>query len=261
MIGVALGIELAVRGPGAQLGAVAAIDSIVVLLVAMFFGGWSTSRLAVGESKLEAVLYGQILWGVLFMGMFWVMASGMRSGSGALSGAASGVYASDEGRVDDDWVARDLKRAGVDDATVDKYRGYYERIRNNPAGVRAGRDHRRPHILRKPSHRDEPMIPGRRLDPTGRSGRHAVERLTEGGLNDGTIRPAIDPARGLAALLACAHAVRRPAASLGPARGGRRPGPGPGAAESRGPGHRGGDPRHPASADDPRGAAAAGPVA
>src|SRR5262249_38215860 len=61
MVGVALGIELAVRGTGDQFGAGAAIYSIVVLLLAMFFGGWATSRLAVGESKLEAVLYGLIL--------------------------------------------------------------------------------------------------------------------------------------------------------------------------------------------------------
>ena len=39
----------------------------------MFFGGWATSRLAVGESKLEAVLYGLILWGVLFLGLVWLL--------------------------------------------------------------------------------------------------------------------------------------------------------------------------------------------
>ena len=99
----------------------------------MFFGGWATSRLAVGESKLEAVLYGLILWGVLFMGMVWLLATGMRTGFGALFGTASGVYSTDEGRIDSDRVARDLKRAGVDEATVDKYRGYYERVRNSPA--------------------------------------------------------------------------------------------------------------------------------
>jgi hypothetical protein len=133
MVGVALGIELAVRGASDQVGVGAAIYSIVVLLLAMFFGGWATSRLAVGESKLEAVLYGMILWGVLFMGMVWLLAAGMRTGFGALFGTASGVYSTEEGRVDYDRVARDLKRAGVDDATVDKYRSYYDRIRNSPA--------------------------------------------------------------------------------------------------------------------------------
>jgi hypothetical protein len=141
MVGVALGIELAVRGTGADLGAGTAIYAIVVLLLAMFFGGWATSRLAVGESKLEAVLYGLILWGVLFMGMIWLLSSGMRTGFGALFGTASGVYSTEEGRIDHDRVARDLKRAGVDESTVDKYRGYYERVRDNPpAAADVGRE-------------------------------------------------------------------------------------------------------------------------
>src|SRR4051794_11079445 len=136
MLGVALGLEIALRGSGADLGAGAAIYSIVVLLLAMFFGGWATSRLAVGESKTEAVLYGLILWGVLFLGMVWLLGAGLRTGFGAMVGAASGVYAADEeGRVDVDRVTRDLKRAGVDEATVDKYRRLYERVRDDPAAA------------------------------------------------------------------------------------------------------------------------------
>jgi hypothetical protein len=132
MLGVALGLEMALRGSGADLGAGAAIYSILVLLLAMFFGGWATSRLAVGESKLEAVLYGLILWGVLFLLLLWLLASGMRTGFGALFGAASGAYATEEGRIDFNRVARDLKQAGVDEATVNKYLGYYERVRDKP---------------------------------------------------------------------------------------------------------------------------------
>jgi hypothetical protein len=135
LLGVALGIEVAVRGSTAGLGSGTAIYSILTLLLAMFFGGWATSRLAVGESKLEAVLYGLILWGVLFAGLIWLLASGIRTGFGGLVGLASGVYATEEGRIDVDRVARDLKQAGVDEATVTKYRGYYERIRENPGAV------------------------------------------------------------------------------------------------------------------------------
>ncbi len=141
MVGVALGIELAVRGTGAGLEAGAAIYAIIVLLLSMFFGGWATSRLAVGESKLEAVLYGLILWGVLFLGMVWLLGSGMRTGFGALFGTASGVYTTDDGRIDYDRVARDLKDAGVDQATVDKYRSYYDRVRGKPtAAADVGRE-------------------------------------------------------------------------------------------------------------------------
>src|SRR4029079_5299567 len=111
--------EVAVRGTDSRFGAGTAIYSIVVLLLAMFFGGWATSRLAVGESKTEAVLYGLILWGVLFLGMVWLLGAGLRTGFGAMVGAASGVYTTDEGGVDIERVVRDLKRAGADDATVE----------------------------------------------------------------------------------------------------------------------------------------------
>ncbi len=136
LLGVALGVEVAVRGGDDRLGVGAALYAIVVLLLAMFFGGWATSRLAVGESKSEAVLYGLILWGVLFLGMVWLLGAGLRNGFGAMVGAASGVYSADDGGgIDVDRVTRDLKRAGADDATVDKYRRLYDRVRNDPAAA------------------------------------------------------------------------------------------------------------------------------
>jgi len=137
VLGVALGIEAAVRGAGDELGAGTAIYTIVSLLLAMFFGGWTTSRMAVGENRTEAVLYGLILWGVLFLGMIWLLSAGIRTGFGAVVGAASGVYTTDEGRVDVDRVAEDMKRAGADQATVDKYRSYYERVKNDPTAAGA----------------------------------------------------------------------------------------------------------------------------
>lgn len=98
LLGVAIGLEVAVRRE-VSLGAGAAIYSIVALLLAMFLGGWAASRLAVGESKLEAVLYGVILWGVLFAGLFWMVGAGVRIGFGAMMGLASGAVtvATDQG--------------------------------------------------------------------------------------------------------------------------------------------------------------------
>jgi hypothetical protein len=97
LVGIAIGLELAVRRNSVDLGVGAAIWSIASLLLAMFFGGWATSRLAVGESKLEAVLYGVILWGVLFVGMFWLIGQGVRVGFGLMMGVASGaVVVTDE---------------------------------------------------------------------------------------------------------------------------------------------------------------------
>ena len=77
LLGLAIGLEVASRRPAdRELGIGTAIYAVFTLLLSMFLGGWSTSRLAVGETKLEAVLYGVILWGVLFLGMFWLIGAG-----------------------------------------------------------------------------------------------------------------------------------------------------------------------------------------
>jgi hypothetical protein len=161
MLGVALGIEVAVRGTDQYLGAGAAIYSILTLLIAMFFGGWSTSRLAVGESKLEAVRYGLILWGVLFMGMVWLLSAGIRTGFGAMIGLSSGAYevvreddpasaGTSPGLVDalrtrydnelgGDRFVEDLKKAGLNDEQARKaqqeVKARMDRLRSDPASL------------------------------------------------------------------------------------------------------------------------------
>lgn len=161
LLGVALGFEVAVRGATTHLGAGAAIYSILTLLLAMFFGGWATSRLAVGESKMEAVLYGVILWGTLFLGIVWLFSVGVRTGFGAMVGLSSGAYSlsadadgaaspSPSGIVDglrrrydtelggETFVA-DLKKAGLSDEQAKKaqaeVKGAIGRIRDDPAAT------------------------------------------------------------------------------------------------------------------------------
>ncbi len=91
LLGIAVGLEMAFRRDSTSLGLAAAIWSIATLLFAMFIGGWSTSRLAVGETRGEAFLYGIILWGVMFVGMTWMIGQGVRVGFGAMLGVASGA--------------------------------------------------------------------------------------------------------------------------------------------------------------------------
>lgn len=127
LLGVALGIEAAARQADFDIGTGAAIYALIVVLLAFFFGGWATSRLAVGESKLEAVLYGVILWGVLFVGMIWLVAAGVRAGFGGIVGAASGAYSQSEGGLNVDALTADARRAGLDDEQVAQLRDYYDR--------------------------------------------------------------------------------------------------------------------------------------
>jgi len=161
LFGLALGIEVAVRGTTTHLGAGAALYSILTLLLAMFFGGWATSRLAVGESKLEAVLYGVILWGTLFLGLVWLFSAGIRTGFGAMVGLSSGSYSrsadadgaaspSSPGLVEglrrrydtelggETFVA-DLKKAGLSDEQAKKaqaeIKGAIGRLRDDPSAT------------------------------------------------------------------------------------------------------------------------------
>lgn len=135
LLGLALSLEVVVRNRNVDLQRGAPIYSLVTLLLAMFFGGWATSRLAVGESKLEAVLYGIILWGVLFTGMLWLVSAGVSTGFGALLGVASGAYGTPEGEPDFDRIAADLKRAGVDEGQVNRYRDYVQKVRKDPGAA------------------------------------------------------------------------------------------------------------------------------
>jgi len=161
MLGVAVGLEVSANRNDVDLGAGAALWSILTLLLAMFLGGWATSRLAVGETKLEAILYGVILWGVLFIGMFWLFGVGVRIGFGAMMGMASGATsvaaadgqsggAANTGVMDqlaqrynsnfsDPKFVEDLKKLGVEEKSAKEYQSEVNRrlrtLRNDPAAL------------------------------------------------------------------------------------------------------------------------------
>ncbi len=162
LMGIAVGLEAAARRPNEvanSLGIGVAILSIMTLLISMFFGGWTTSRLAVGETKLEAVLYGVILWGVLFVGMLWLVSAGVRIGFGAMLGLASGaVVVTDEdpagaasqggvstlidrfnNKYGDEKFVADMTKMGVDENKAKQiqqsYRDNLNTLKNDPASL------------------------------------------------------------------------------------------------------------------------------
>jgi hypothetical protein len=89
MLGAALGLSVSDRVRADSIAAGAAIWAILATVVSLFIGGWITSQCAVGETKSEAVVYGVILWGVLFAMLLWFMASGVRMGFNAMMGVAA----------------------------------------------------------------------------------------------------------------------------------------------------------------------------
>jgi len=133
LLGVALGLEMFQRGTeAATIRTGAGLYYLVVLLIAMFFGGWATSRLAVGESKLEAVLYGIILWGVLFAGMVWLFSSGVQLGYGAVLGVASGAYARPEPPALENVTVEGLQRLKLNEEQAQNVKKYIDELRTNP---------------------------------------------------------------------------------------------------------------------------------
>lgn len=159
LTGIVIGLEAEARRPDQLVTLGLAIFSILTLLIAMFFGGFAASRLAVGETKGEAVLYGIILWGVLFVGMLWLNSARVRVGFGAILGVASGsVIVTDEtaaggpnemastlldrfNKEDGNKFVADLTRTGLDEKQAKQVqettRNFLETLKTSAAAPKA----------------------------------------------------------------------------------------------------------------------------
>ncbi len=89
LLGAAIGLSVSDDVQRENLGIGAGIWAIVTVIVAFFVGGWVTSRCTVGEDRLEAVLYGAIVWGVVFFLLLW-LGSDVSMGFSAMVTANSG---------------------------------------------------------------------------------------------------------------------------------------------------------------------------
>ena len=89
LLGVAIGFTVADNADSDTIGMGAAIWSIVALMISLFAGGWVTSRCTTGEDTTEAVLYGAILWGVLFFLLVALAGLGMSMGFNSMVGMSS----------------------------------------------------------------------------------------------------------------------------------------------------------------------------
>jgi len=90
LLGLAIGLSLTDDAGRTTLGTGAAIWAIVSVMLALFLGGWVTSRFTVGEDRVESLLNGAILWGVSFIILLWVVSIGLSTGYGVLVQATSG---------------------------------------------------------------------------------------------------------------------------------------------------------------------------
>jgi hypothetical protein len=84
VLGGAVGVSVSDRVTVSKLETGAIIWTIVAVSGALFAGGLVTTQFTVGENKVEAVLYGIIMWGFLVGMLLALGAAGMRGGFNAM---------------------------------------------------------------------------------------------------------------------------------------------------------------------------------
>ena len=90
LLGVAIGFSVQNDVSGDTLGVGAAIWATLAIVIALFAGGWVCSRFTVGEDRTEAVLYGAILWGTMFLILLVLAGMGLGMGIGTMIGVSQG---------------------------------------------------------------------------------------------------------------------------------------------------------------------------
>ncbi|QGJ70501.1 Hypothetical protein PBC10988_21980 [Planctomycetales bacterium 10988] len=85
ILGVCLTLSLASIASAEVLTVFAGVWSALSLLLAIFIGGFVVSRMTVGETEYEPLIYGALLWGLLFAVMPIMVSLGMDLGFGEVN--------------------------------------------------------------------------------------------------------------------------------------------------------------------------------
>jgi len=89
--------EAGVRENAVSIGAIVA--AVLTIALALYFGGWVTTQLSVGETRCEAMIYGLLTWAVVTAFSMGMIGMGMKAGyfavvSGTMVAQNSGYTAS-----------------------------------------------------------------------------------------------------------------------------------------------------------------------
>lgn len=118
--GVAVGLSTADAAGRDTVTIGTGVWAVVTALAAFFCGGCVVSRFTTGESKMEAVVYGTVLWGASFALILWATGSVLRTGStlavGSAQVAATGIEAGPS-----NWEQA-ARRAGATEAQINQMR-------------------------------------------------------------------------------------------------------------------------------------------
>jgi hypothetical protein len=103
ILGTALGLTAADTTRSDYVATGAAIWAALTGLIALFLGGWVTTQCTAGENKMEAVLYGVILWGLMFAAVAWISFNSVRLTFAAALGTANVAANADLAARSADW--------------------------------------------------------------------------------------------------------------------------------------------------------------
>jgi hypothetical protein len=117
ILGGAVGISIGERVTPTTLKNSAIAWALITMVASVFVGGMVVSQFTVGENKMEAMLYGVIMWALLFGLLSSLGALGIRAGFNALIGMAH--YADAASLQSWDRMARD---AGVPPEQIENWR-------------------------------------------------------------------------------------------------------------------------------------------
>ncbi len=118
LLGGALGLSINGQVGGENIATGAAVWAIASTVICLFAGGFITSQFSVGENKVESVVYGLIMWAVVFAMLMWLMASGVQAGFNAMVGVAT-VGSTTANQVN--WEA-EAQKQGVSQEQINEWR-------------------------------------------------------------------------------------------------------------------------------------------
>jgi len=136
LLGGAIGFTLSDYAQAETIGTMTAVWAIAVTAVCLYMGGFVASQLTTGENRAEAMVYGLLVWAVVFAMLVWLMATGVRAGFNAMLGVATAgttIAETATRNMSQEDMEAAARRFGFDQSQIDAVK---ERARNAPAEAR-----------------------------------------------------------------------------------------------------------------------------
>lgn len=137
LLGGVIGFTLTDYARADTIGTMTAVWAIAVTAVCLYMGGFIASQLTTGENRMESVIYGLLVWAVVFAMLVWLMATGVRAGFNAMLGVATaGTTIADTAtrNMSQEDLEAAARQFGFDQAQIDAVK---QRATNAPAEARA----------------------------------------------------------------------------------------------------------------------------